>query len=89
MDEVFVYTQDPGHGWVAVPKVMLTELGIADKISSCSYMRGDVVYLEEDQDVTTWGRAFEERYGHRPVLREKFVESTRIRQYAFYQEESE
>ena len=44
------YYQDPGHGWVKVPRKLLTELGVADKVSSFSYQRGDFVYLEEDCD---------------------------------------
>ena len=30
----------------------LVKLGIADKISGCSYMRGEYAYLEEDCDAT-------------------------------------
>jgi hypothetical protein len=41
---------DPGHGWLRVTKKELELLGVADKISSCSYMRGDVAFLEEDCD---------------------------------------
>jgi hypothetical protein len=44
-----VYT-DPQHGWVKVKRTLLDKLEIADKISRCSYQRGDFVYLEEDCD---------------------------------------
>ena len=50
----FKFYQDPGHGWVKVPKALLKELGIDEKISSYSYMRGDFVYLEEDMDLGTF-----------------------------------
>ena len=44
---------DPGHGWVAVKRKMLTDLGIADKITEYSYQKGQTVYLEEDMDLDT------------------------------------
>lgn len=50
------YFQDPGHGWVRVKMNELIELGIADKISSYSYVSasGKSVYLEEDLDLSTF-----------------------------------
>lgn len=45
---------DPGHGWLAVKRDMLTELGINDKITPYSYQRGRTVYLEEDCDASTF-----------------------------------
>ncbi len=44
------FYSDPGHGWLAVKRQTLIDLGIADKISGYSYQRGDTVYLEEDSD---------------------------------------
>lgn len=44
------YHQDPGHGWFEVSKQTLIDFGIADKITSYSYIRGDSVFLEEDCD---------------------------------------
>lgn len=41
---------DAGHGWLAVKTKELVELGIADKISSCSFYKGKTTYLEEDCD---------------------------------------
>lgn len=46
------YYTDPGHGWVAVKKTLLVKLGIADKISHYSYMKGNTAYLEEDDDAS-------------------------------------
>jgi hypothetical protein len=43
---------DPGHSWYAVKRSRLEALGLIDKISACSYQRGDTVYLEEDQDAS-------------------------------------
>jgi len=44
------FYSDPGHGWIAVKRKLLKSLNIADKISHCSYQRGNTVYLEEDSD---------------------------------------
>ena len=41
---------DPAHAWLAVKRIWLDKLGIADKTSIYSYQRGDTVYLEEDLD---------------------------------------
>jgi hypothetical protein len=40
------YIQDPGHGWIEVPRAELNALGIARQISLYSYQLGDWVYLE-------------------------------------------
>jgi hypothetical protein len=55
--ENFTYYTDPGHGWVEVPRSLLHELGIADKITGYSYQRGEDVFLEEDCDLSTFARA--------------------------------
>jgi hypothetical protein len=46
------FYQDPGHGWARVPLQLLDDLGIAEQISSYSYMRGAYAYLEEDCDLS-------------------------------------
>jgi hypothetical protein len=48
---------DPGHGWLKVPKKDLVALGIADKISTCSYQLGENAYLEEDSDAAKFFEA--------------------------------
>jgi hypothetical protein len=47
-----VFFSDAGHGWGRVPHSLITELGIADKISEFSYQDRDYVYLEEDCDLS-------------------------------------
>lgn len=47
----YTYHTDPGHGWLEVGIDELLVLGIADKISSYSYMNGGKAYLEEDCDM--------------------------------------
>ena len=45
------FYSDPGHGWGAVKRRVLDELGIADQITHFSYQKGQTVYLEEDCDL--------------------------------------
>ena len=48
-----IYHRDPGHGWIEVPITEVVRLGIADKISNCSFkghLGGPSAYLEEDLD---------------------------------------
>lgn len=77
------YYTDPGHGWVAVKKTLLVKLGIADKISVYSYMKGKTAYLEEDDDASklvdmlkSSGIAYE--------LVEKYSDRSPIRSYERY-----
>ncbi len=49
---------DPGHSWARVKRIWLHKLEIASTISSCSYERGDWVYLEEDDDLHKFIRAY-------------------------------
>lgn len=58
--EPYIFFNDPGHGWLQVRKAELVELGIADKISSYSYMNATFAYLEEDCDAGVFLRA---KYG--------------------------
>lgn len=41
---------DTGHGWLKCSLRLIEELGIASKISACSYIKGNYAYLEEDCD---------------------------------------
>jgi len=50
---VIKFYSDPGHGWGAVKRKVLDQLGIADKITAFSYQKGQTVYLEEDCDLST------------------------------------
>lgn len=50
----YKFYSDSGHGWMAVKRKELVELGILDSITSYSYQRGATVYLEEDCDATTF-----------------------------------
>ena len=50
MAKTYIWAQDAGHAWLAVKAGELVSLGIQDKISSYSYVKGSTVYLEEDCD---------------------------------------
>ena len=46
----FHLVSDPGHSWLKVPVAELQRLGIESNISSHSFIRNGVAYLEEDVD---------------------------------------
>ena len=69
--KAFKVYDDPGHAWVAVKRKFLVELGILEKITRCSYQRGQTVYLEEDCDAATFVKAFKERFGSVPLFAEQ------------------
>jgi hypothetical protein len=52
MAKTYVWANDAGHEWLAVGVAEIIRLGITDKISSYSYMRGNTVYLEGDCDAS-------------------------------------
>lgn len=80
----YIYHTDPGHGWFAVKTSELKKLGIADRITSFSYIRGGTAYLEEDLDMATFFQAYEARFGTRPQYRQTYRERTPIRNYQHY-----
>jgi hypothetical protein len=82
----FIIHSDPGHAWLEVPMGMIHRLGIADKISSCSYRKGDTVYLEEDCDAPLFTQALKSA-GVPFMLREKYEDPTPIRDYDHYYSE--
>jgi len=55
---VFKYIQDPGHGWLEVPRNLLSKLNIEYDITIFSYVDKARAYLEEDQDMSTFLEAF-------------------------------
>ncbi len=52
---------DPGHGWIAVKLADLKMLGIGDKISPYSYVKGKTAYLEEDSDAQKYIAAMKQK----------------------------
>jgi hypothetical protein len=51
------FIEEPGHGWLEVPKAELVALGIAGQISPYSYQKGELAYLEEDSDLSKFAKA--------------------------------
>ena len=46
----YTFHSDPGHAWMQVTKQEIVDLGIAHNISTYSYEKCGMVYLEEDCD---------------------------------------
>lgn len=77
--------EDPGHGWVRFPKARLAALGIADKITSYSYQRKDMAYLEEDCDLSTLMTALRAAGYEEIKFKESWTNrSSKIRNYESY-----
>jgi hypothetical protein len=82
---VFHVYSDPGHGWIAVPRTLLAQLGIAHQISRFSYERGATAFLEEDCDAGVFFEAYKARFGMTPRQRlHSSNKQSRIRSYDHY-----
>ena len=53
-EKVYKFYTDDGHGWLAVKRQELIDLGILKDITPYSYQKGATVYLEEDCDLSTF-----------------------------------
>ena len=76
---------DSSHGWLKVPVSELERLNIVDDISTCSYVRNDMAYLEVDCDMPTFLTAREAE--GKPVTKIKEHSrngQSRIRKYAMF-----
>lgn len=83
--KVYRYYQDPSHGWIAVKFDELVKLGIESNISHFSYRKGKTVYLEEDQDASTWAQAYQRQHGFGPSLNVIYKDGrASIRNYPSY-----
>ncbi len=85
MQKSFDIYSDPGHAWCKVPFSVLRDLGIVEKITCFSYMRGGFAYLEEDGDLSALVIALRDR-GITPKFREHVARErrSRIREYFCY-----
>ena len=79
----FIHHTDGAHGWIEADKSLLSDLGIADKITSYSYQRGDKVYLEEDCDLNTLIKALNAK-NINYTLFELYRDESPIRNYDRY-----
>ena len=82
--KIHVYN-DPGHGWGAVKRDILTTFGIADKVSTYSYQRGQTVYLEEDCDLSLLLGALRQRGVTPEFIEHHTNRRSPIRSYDHYQ----
>ena len=80
MDIKLRYITDPGHGWLEVPKSLLVELAIQDKITDYSYQKGTMAYLEEDCDAYEFVQACKAQ-GINVEFDDVYEERTAIRHY--------
>lgn len=54
MKRSLTFHADPSHAWLEVSLSDIQALGIGDKISRYSYIKGDRVFLEEDCDASVY-----------------------------------
>lgn len=78
------FHSDSGHGWLAVKVGLLEDLGIIDKISTYSYIRGKTAYLEEDMDAGVFTQAYVAKFGKRFDIEESYKQYSNIRGYEHY-----
>ena len=80
--EAYKFFTDPGHGWLEVTRDEINRLGVVP--SRYSYMREDLVYLEEDCDASAFIRAKKE-LGEKVETTEIYRVHTAIRNYPSFQ----
>ena len=74
------FIEDPGHGWLEVQVSEIQRLGVGQKISRYSYLKGDRAYLEEDCDLSVFMKA-KEQAGEPVEMVRVYEEHTQIRNY--------
>jgi hypothetical protein len=80
----FIVYADPGHAWCKVHFKKLFDLGIHNKISHYSYMRGLYAYLEEDCDLSLLIHTIQSK-GDTVAFNEKHTNKvSKIRGYSRY-----
>ena len=82
--KAYTFYEDPGHAWLAVPLSTLEKLGIDGCISSCSYIRGAIAYLEEDLDAGIFIDAAIANGWELDAFNTVYRENTPIRDYDMY-----
>jgi hypothetical protein len=83
--KTYVYHNDAGHGWLAVKRKELEDLSIINQITGYSYQKGKTVYLEEDLDMGTFIKAYMQKYGVKPNLKDSYQHNSPIRYYQRFQ----
>ena len=80
----FKYYCDPGHGWLKVSLTLLSELGIANKISRFSYINKDYAFLEEDRDAGIFLDTMKEKGAQITLIESHTNQQSKIRNYQTY-----
>ena len=84
--KTYIWAVDAGHEWLAVKKQELEDLGIANDISSYSYMKGGTAYLEGDCDAARFIDAYKQKHGVEPKTKEgKHWDRQPCRSFAQYE----
>jgi len=78
------FHSDVAHGWLAVKRGEVEKLGIVDKISAFSYQKGKTVYLEEDNDLSTFKTALEATGVTLEIKEAKPVKRSNIRGFSSF-----
>jgi|GEM_PF-1330821 len=73
-NENYYLIDDGGHSWLKVPMQDLADLGLANKISSFSYVKGNYAYLEEDCDLAVFFAAFIQEHGYKPKYVSRYID---------------
>lgn len=88
MQRTFEVISDAGHGWAKVPLSVIAALGMNRKdFTLFSYLRfdtkrgrfADVIYLEEDCDLSKFVQAYTAKTGSEPQWRERLCDRARLR----------
>ena len=80
----YQFYSDSGHGWLAVPAWELRSMGLLEKITKYSYMKDQIVYLEEDCDAGEFVDS-KRRNGHEVIFEEHLINGrANIRDYQSY-----
>lgn len=83
---VLPFIEDARHGWVAVPRKIISILGI--KVSLCSYQQDEVVFLEEDCDYLRFKLGMEAEGRLFRLNPQDDGSTSRIRNFAPYKEDN-
>ena len=78
MKRTYIFYNDASHAWMAVTKEDINKLKFKYRISSCSYIFKETIYLEEDCDAPLflkeaknngWDITIKEHHKDRPDIR--------------------
>ena len=83
----FNFHNDGGHGWLAVKLDLLDHLGIIDRISAFSYIKGKTAYLEEDCDGSLFAVIYRSKFGDFQTT-SMYYEKSPVRSYVRYTPET-